>query len=104
MPIYQYRCTNCGEDLEIFQRMTEAALDECPSCSGELRKVFAPVGIVFKGSGFYATDSKKSSSAASVPPAGTSKDTAPTAPASDAGTSSPPPAAPASEAASAAKD
>ena len=67
MPIYQYHCASCGADLEIFQRMTEASLTVCPECQGELRKVFSPVGIVFKGSGFYATDSKKSSTAG-VPP------------------------------------
>ena len=60
MPIYQYHCNGCGSDLEIFQRMTDPTLTACPQCEGELRKIFSPVGIVFKGSGFYATDSKKS--------------------------------------------
>ncbi|MDR0959967.1 MAG: hypothetical protein LBM23_06390 [Propionibacteriaceae bacterium] len=60
MPTYQYHCANCGADLEIFQRMTDPTLTVCPECEGELRKIYAPVGIVFKGSGFYATDSKKS--------------------------------------------
>ena len=62
MPIYQYHCTSCGADLEIFQRMTDPTLTVCPDCDGALKKIFSPVGIVFKGSGFYATDSKKSSS------------------------------------------
>lgn len=66
MPIYQYHCTSCNTDLEIFARMTDEALTSCPQCQGELRKVFSPVGIVFKGSGFYATDSKKKSSATSL--------------------------------------
>ena len=67
MPVYEYHCTSCGADLEIFQRMSDPALTECPQCRGKLRKVFSPVGIVFKGSGFYATDSKKGTSAATVP-------------------------------------
>jgi len=62
MPIYQYHCTSCGVDFEIFQRMADPALTDCPECAGGLRKVFSPVGIVFKGSGFYATDSKTASS------------------------------------------
>ncbi len=65
MPIYQYHCTSCGKDLEIFQRMTDPSATTCPDCQGALRKVFSAVGIVFKGSGFYATDSKKGSSSTS---------------------------------------
>lgn len=56
MPTYQYRCTDCGHDLEVVQRFSDAALTTCPSCEGTLRKVFSPVGVVFKGSGFYSTD------------------------------------------------
>ncbi len=59
MPTYQYRCTACGEELEAVQKFTDAALTECPSCAGDLRKIFSAVGVVFKGSGFYATDSRK---------------------------------------------
>jgi putative FmdB family regulatory protein len=58
MPTYQYRCTTCGHDLEAVQKFTDAALTECPNCSGSLRKVFKAVGVVFKGSGFYRTDSR----------------------------------------------
>jgi putative FmdB family regulatory protein len=58
MPTYQYRCTACGHDLEAVQRFTDAALTECPNCGGSLRKVFNAVGVVFKGSGFYRTDSR----------------------------------------------
>jgi putative FmdB family regulatory protein len=58
MPTYQYRCTSCGHDLEAVQRFSDAALTECPSCGGSLRKVFNAVGVVFKGSGFYRTDSR----------------------------------------------
>lgn len=59
MPTYQYRCRACGNELEAVQKFTDPALTECPSCAGELRKVFSAVGVVFKGSGFYATDSRK---------------------------------------------
>ena len=58
MPTYQYACTACGEQLEKVQSFTDAALTECPSCQGALRKVFSAVGVVFKGSGFYKTDSR----------------------------------------------
>ena len=58
MPTYQYRCTECGHDLEAVQKFTDAALTECPNCGGQLRKVFTAVGVVFKGSGFYRTDSR----------------------------------------------
>jgi putative FmdB family regulatory protein len=58
MPTYQYRCTECGHDLEAVQKFSDAALTECPSCSGQLRKVYNAVGVVFKGSGFYRTDSR----------------------------------------------
>ncbi|WP_328913918.1 MULTISPECIES: FmdB family zinc ribbon protein [unclassified Streptomyces] len=62
MPTYQYQCTECGEALEAVQKFSDDALTECPSCSGRLRKVFSAVGVVFKGSGFYRTDSRGSSS------------------------------------------
>ena len=58
MPTYQYRCTECGTDLEAVQKFTDPALTECPTCHGSLRKVFNAVGVVFKGSGFYRTDSR----------------------------------------------
>jgi putative FmdB family regulatory protein len=58
MPTYQYRCTDCGSDLEVVQKFSDAALTECPTCGGSLRKVFNAVGVVFKGSGFYRTDSR----------------------------------------------
>ncbi|WP_076829710.1 FmdB family zinc ribbon protein [Frankia sp. CcI49] len=62
MPTYQYRCTACGHDLEAVQSFSDAALTECPACTGQLRKVFSSVGLVFKGSGFYKTDSRSGSS------------------------------------------
>jgi putative FmdB family regulatory protein len=58
MPTYEYACKNCGEHLEVVQSFKDEPLTECPACSGPLRKVFAPVGIVLKGSGFYKTDSR----------------------------------------------
>jgi putative FmdB family regulatory protein len=58
VPTYQYRCTDCGEQLEVVQRFDEAALTQCPQCDGRLRKLFGSVGVVFKGSGFYRTDSR----------------------------------------------
>ncbi len=58
MPTYQYACTECGEQLEAVQSFSDPALTECPACHGKLRKVFNSVGIVFKGSGFYRTDSR----------------------------------------------
>jgi putative FmdB family regulatory protein len=58
MPTYEYRCTECGAELEVTQKFTDPALKECPTCAGPLRKVFNAVGVVFKGSGFYRTDSR----------------------------------------------
>ena len=58
MPTYEYACAECGERLEAVQKFSDDALTECPACRGRLRKVFSPVGIVFKGSGFYRTDSR----------------------------------------------
>ena len=58
MPTYQYACTACDERLEAVQTFTDAPLTECPACGGSLRKVFSAVGVVFKGSGFYKTDSR----------------------------------------------
>lgn len=64
MPIYEYACTACGERTEAKQGFDDPPLEKCPHCGGKLRKLYSPVGIVFKGSGFYSTDqkSKKSSS------------------------------------------
>jgi putative FmdB family regulatory protein len=61
MPTYQYRCTECGEDLEAVQKFSDPALTTCHTCGGQLRKVFNAVGVVFKGSGFYRTDSRNGS-------------------------------------------
>jgi putative FmdB family regulatory protein len=60
VPTYQYACTECGERLEAVQSFSDPALTDCPACTGRLRKVFSAVGVVFKGSGFYKTDSRSS--------------------------------------------
>jgi putative FmdB family regulatory protein len=64
MPTYEYACKKCGEHLEVVQSFRDEPLKECPVCGGELRKVFSPVGISFKGSGFYRNDSRSSAKAA----------------------------------------
>jgi putative FmdB family regulatory protein len=69
MPTYQYRCQQCSNELEVVQKFTDDALTECPACHGTLRKVYGAVGVVFKGTGFYATDSRAK---ASAKPAGAS--------------------------------
>ena len=77
MPTYQYRCTECDHEFEEFQSFTDDALTVCPVCGGRLRKVFNAVGVVFKGSGFYRTDSRTSgapSTAASSSPSSGSGD------------------------------
>jgi putative FmdB family regulatory protein len=59
MPTYSYRCATCRHQFDIFQRFSDNALTECPECQGQLKKVLHPVGVVFKGSGWYVTDSRK---------------------------------------------
>ena len=61
MPIYEYRCDDCGDSFEVMQKMSDDPLDECEQCGGTLRKVLHPVAIHFKGSGFYTTDYGKGS-------------------------------------------
>jgi putative FmdB family regulatory protein len=67
VPTYQYACTACGHELEAVQSFSDEALTRCPACEGRLRKVFSAVGIVFKGSGFYRTDSRGDKSGSTVP-------------------------------------
>ncbi len=85
MPTYQYQCTECGESLEAVQKFSDDALTQCPGCSGRLRKIFSAVGVVFKGSGFYRTDSRGSSSSSTVP----AKTAAPAAASASGGDSKP---------------
>lgn len=89
MPKYQYQCKDCAEALEVQQSFSDDALTVCPSCGGNLRKVFNAVGVVFKGSGFYKTDSRSASSASS-PASSTSESSKP---AKSETTSTPAPAA-----------
>ena len=65
MPIYGYRCSSCGHEFEVLQRMSDAPLTECPKCGGELKKKLYPAGVIFKGSGFYSTDYKSGKSSES---------------------------------------
>ena len=66
MPTYEYRCEKCGEQFEVFQSFSDRALRRHPDCGGPLEKVLHPRGIVFKGSGFYVTDSRAKSSSSST--------------------------------------
>jgi len=95
VPTYEYRCKECGDELEVVQSFTDDALTTCALCGGPLRKVFGNVGIAFKGSGFYKNDSRGKSSTAAA--ATTTGDSTPATPStsdngstsSDGGTSSP---------------
>jgi len=64
MPIYEYECESCGIHFEKIQPVTAEPVRQCPECSGQVHKVFHPAGIIFKGSGWYITDSRKSTSGA----------------------------------------
>ena len=66
MPIYGYRCRNCGHEFEILQKMSDAPLKTCPKCSGELAKILYPVGVIYKGSGYYSTDYKSGKASSSA--------------------------------------
>jgi putative FmdB family regulatory protein len=90
VPTYQYVCTECGGQLEAVQKFTDEPLSVHETCGGRLRKVFSPVGIVFKGSGFYRTDSRdKSSSSSSASSSSDSSKTDSSASKSDSSSSSP---------------
>jgi len=58
MPLYVYKCNNCEHQFEVRQRFSDEPLTDCPNCGGQIRRVINPVGVVFKGSGFYVTDSR----------------------------------------------
>ena len=62
MPTYAYRCTDCGFEFEEFQRFSDDPLKDCPACTGNVRRLISPVGVVFKGSGWYITDSRQATS------------------------------------------
>ena len=88
MPTYQYVCTECGGQLEAVQKFTDEPLTVHETCGGRLRKVFSPVGIVFKGSGFYRTDSRDKSSSSSASSSSDSSKTDSSASKSDSSSSS----------------
>lgn len=67
MPTYQYACSKCEHEFEVVQSFSDAAISKCPECSGEVRKKFGAVGVVFKGSGFYRTDSREKKKTESKP-------------------------------------
>ena len=65
MPIYGYECESCGHHFEVFRNISDPPLADCPECGGPVRKLLYPVGVIFKGSGFYSTDYKGSKSTSS---------------------------------------
>ena len=83
MPLYDYICDQCGHRFEVRQGIKEDALTECPQCGGLIRRVIHPVGIVFKGSGFYVTDSRKAASASTPSSNGASTEKKEAAPATE---------------------
>ncbi len=88
MPTYQYACTACNHRFEAVQSFSDASLTDCPECTGGLRKVFSSVGIVFKGSGFYRTDSRKGGSTGGTSESGGAKESSSSTSASGEGASS----------------
>ena len=88
MPTYQYACTACGHRFEAVQSFSDASLTDCPECAGRLRKVFSSVGIVFKGSGFYRTDSREGNGDKSTAKSGDSSGSSDSGGSSDKGGSS----------------
>ena len=87
MPTYQYRCKQCDHELEVVQSFSDEPLTTCPECEGALKKVYGNVGISFKGSGFYKTDSRGGSSKkAAAPKSDTASDSATTTTKSESST------------------
>lgn len=86
MPTYEYACVDCGKHIEVVQSMSDPPLTVCAACGGRMRKVFAPIGIVFKGSGFYRTDSRGKSTT-SKDGSAASKETSTTKSSSDSSSS-----------------
>ena len=92
MPTYEYRCDNCAKNFDVVQSFHDDPLTECPTCGSPVRKVFGSVGIVFKGSGFYKTDSRSGGSSGateSTVPAAAKSDGAPGSGSSSSDSSSP---------------
>lgn len=89
MPTYAYTCTECGHAFDIHQSFSDATLTECPNCGGKLRKVFSPVGVVFKGSGFYRNDARSGTKKTSTGSSSTSTTGSSTSSTTTSGTSTP---------------
>jgi putative FmdB family regulatory protein len=88
VPTYSYACTDCGNRFDAVQAFSDDALTSCPKCSGRLRKLFGKVGVVFKGSGFYRTDSREPAKSSSVGSSSSSESTSSTSSSSDKSISS----------------
>ena len=73
MPTYHYRCSDCGHSFDFFQKFAEDPLTECPECKGPIRRIPQPVGIVFKGSGWYVNDARDAKKSTAVPASETSE-------------------------------
>ena len=86
MPVYAYACKDCGHTFDIRQSFSDDALTVCPECGGQLRKKFNSVGVVFKGSGFYRTDSRSNSSSDGGTSGNSGSGETKSTPASDTGT------------------
>jgi putative FmdB family regulatory protein len=95
MPLYDYKCTQCGKVTEVRHGFNESHADPCPACGGTMQRVFSAAPIVFKGSGYYITDSRKPGASEAANPASEPAKAAPAA----SGDSSPAPAAPSAPAA-----
>jgi len=67
MPTYGYKCQKCANEFDVLQKMTDAPVAACPKCGGPVKRMFHPIGIIFKGSGFYTTDNKKKSAQPAAP-------------------------------------
>jgi len=67
MPTYEYKCSSCDHSFEVFQSIKDDPISECEKCSGQVRRVIGPAGVIFKGSGFYVNDYKNNKSADSSP-------------------------------------
>lgn len=87
MPVYAYKCRDCGTPLEVHQDFSDAPLTECPVCGGALRKQYGSIGVTFNGSGFYRTDSRAGSASESAKPSGdgAKSDSSSSAPKTDGG-------------------
>ena len=88
MPTYSYACTECDNRFDAVQAFTDEALTACPQCSGRLRKLFGKVGVVFKGSGFYRTDSRAASGSSNGEKKATADSSSASSPSSDTSSTS----------------